>query len=712
MLQAHANNIRSRLRLTASALAVATATLGFAVGANAADVTVASGGTYSLYDGTGNTYVVPSGTTAEMTSGTASDASYAALTWPWPILSANSTCLYSGCYTGANKISVGSGGTLIIPNPWYWMELDSMITSYGTVEFQPGSGTGIIGTNYLYGDVVLTDNAGVHFGESWIISNNIFGTDTDFIMGKSTSLYFYEPHTIVNTVNTFSSTDSTAYVYFNNGTMIVNGQNTATSAFYGKIDIQAGATFTVGDESHSSAVFGDPTGSTAVVNVNHSGGTAGVLDGFGTLYGSVNNDGKVMGGSAGVAGTLKIGGNYTQSSTGELVVNVTQSGASKLAVTGSATLDGSLVVNVSGGTYSNAVYTILSASSISGDFSQISVTGNTNDAIVGVASDSTSYYAVVENASSAQTFGHQVTANRHNVAEFTRALYDQIELNSPASGAPAPASDNVDIWLAPVGGIENVGRDGIGYNNDTVGVIGGVEYRTPWQNAVIGLGVSYLNGSLDSKDNSSADSDTFNVAAYGGADVLNARVDGAVFYSGYSTTLKRDIGGSYGKANSSSDGWSWGATLQISKSLFDDLITPYVRGLYAKVHLDDATETGGDSFNLHYGAINENTFVGDVGVRVHILKPSAEQKSKLEVTFAVEHDFSDRGEQVTGSFASITSSSTFEYNWKGDTENALLAGIDFSHQFTDKLDAFVRLDSQLSLHKRAGALSAGVRYHF
>ncbi len=711
MLQVQANNIRSRLRLTASALVIAAVATVTAAGAG--DVAVTSGGVYDMYNSTGTNFVVGSGITADLYPNygpfAAGDAQ---LVWPWPILwngtpasQWNSLCLYDGgnCWTSAS-ITVASGGTLKIDNDWGWMELQDMIDSSGTVEFIKGNGTGILGTNHFRGDVILDAGTSVNWGEAWIYSSNYFGTATNFVMGANTAMTFNEPHTVVNVINTISSADNTAAITFNNGAMTVNGQNTALSAYYGVVNVHAGASFTVGDASHSTAVFGDPTGSTAVINISQSTGLLGMLSGYGSIYGNVNNGGMVEpGGTGGTAGTLRIHGNYTQASNGVLLADVSPDGVSNVVVSGNATLDGSLILKVEDGDYGAAgLYNVLTASTVTGTFSNISVQGSA--AFVGAIHTSSGYQAAVQRASSAQTFGHLVLSNRYNITEFNRSLYDQIELFSSND-------KGVYAWLAPLGSLENIERGGVGYENTSYGVTGGVERRLPWHNAVIGVAASYLAGSMDVKgEDTTADSNTFNAALYGGADLLYARVDGTVFFNGYDATIKRDVG-SFGTAESSPEGWAWGASFQISRSLFNDRVTPYLRGILARVHQNDASETGAGVFALQYDPMNVNTVVGDVGLRLHMIKPTQALNTNLDVVLAVEHDFSDKGVMVNGSFATISGSSV-SYIWKGDAENALLAGVDFSDQISDHLDLFARLNTRFSIYKTAGDLSVGARYRF
>lgn len=142
------------------------------------------------------------------------------------------------------------------------------------------------------------------------------------------------------------------------GTLILNGANT----YSGSTTISAG-TLEVGDASH---VHASVAGTVAV----QSGGA---LLGHGIIGGNVSNAGTVMpGGSVGV---LTVNGNYTQNASGTLNIEITPNttpgtGFSQLQVDGSASLDGTLAVQVDPGTYlANSEYDLVQAGSgVSGTF--------------------------------------------------------------------------------------------------------------------------------------------------------------------------------------------------------------------------------------------------------------------------------------------------------------------------------------------------------
>lgn len=716
MLHYSAKDMRSQLRLTVSALAIAAAGFGFSVGADAETITLSSSNSPVTIDsGAGDTVVVKSGSAAYLTASYNSIPSgYQGLVWNSSAnFSGTSTCSYSGsgCETASDVIQVEKGATLYLDNPWWWQVYESMFDVSGDIIIAHGS-TNIVGSNTFDGNITLEDNASVNFGVSWAYATNLLGTSTNIIMGSGTSIYFYEPHTVTNTISTISSSDSTAALYFYNGTMVVDGINTTSSAYYGSVAINAGATFMVGDSSHSTAVFGDPTGSATKITISQSGGSMGVLSGFGTIYGSVTNDGIVRPGTTGTAGTLTIHGNYTQSSTGELSVQVTPTGASKLVVSGAATLDGTLVVNVASGTYSNAVYQIVSAGSASGSFSSVSYVGSDTSAIIGLEQTTTGYSLVTEKASAAQSFGHAVSSNRSLVASFTRTLYDQIEANLPAAGGTAAAADGeIRVWAAPFGRIDDVGKDDAGYDVQYGGLVGGGEYHFPAMNAVVGGAFSYAHGSMKVKtEDSHSSSNSFNLAVYGGADLELGRVDAVVFYNLYDVSMKRNMG-DYGTAKSSPSGWSYGGSFQISQNIFDNLLSPYIRSTYSRNHIDGVTENGADEFALNYAAINQNAFVGDIGFKIHAMTPTPELKAKLEFTVGVAHDFSTTKETVVGQFANIDGSS-FTYSWRGNNANSLLVGAEFADEVVAGIEVYGRLNGQFTANERAVELSVGGRYRF
>jgi hypothetical protein len=726
MFHIHTNNVRSRLRLAASAIAVAAGLVGVSGIANATTTTLANDGSiYDLDASTDTAVIVPSGTEAVVVQswGTWFLGTRPGLVTGTGGISSTSSCVASwACTANAPVITVESGGTLRVAGyqsyytgfgAGYIFQSAVQATGDVIIEGEANQSWGqpavtFLGSNSFLGNLTLYDGAIVNLGWNWSLAQTTFGTNTNIDLQGASSLVIYQDSTAL-TMGGMISAASTATVELGSGTLTVNGANTAASSFAGTLTIDAGSTFIVGDATHSSAVFGDVANQSATITVNSTTSSIGVLKGYGTIYGNVTNNGIVKpGGTTGTLGTLTINGSYTQSSSGQLIVEVSPTGASSLVVNGAATLDGSLVINLDSGTYGNAVYNVFSATSISGSLTP-STTGNVSGAIVGLQETTTGYNLVTEKASAAQTFGHVATANRSALYQFSRSLYDIIAFGAPA-GSAAVSGGKVDVWVAPIGEIENVGRDGVGYEQKSYGLSLGAEHRFAWHNAALGGAFSYRAGNMDTKNETTTTSTNgYDMAVYGGADVQNARIDGMFFYNINDATSKR-LMTTYGTAATDEKGWAWGASVQLSRNLFNDLVTPYLRGTFARVHQDGATESGTDTFDLAYNAINENTFAGDAGVRIHVLRPQEGRKIKLDVDLAVRHDFSDPGEITTGGFATLDGSS-FTYKWKGDSANALLVGLSVSDTIIDKLEIFGRLNGSFSLYRRAGEISFGAKYH-
>jgi autotransporter-associated beta strand protein len=140
------------------------------------------------------------------------------------------------------------------------------------------------------------------------------------------------------------------------GTLTLDGANTYTGG-----TTVSGGTLIVGDASTPGASISG----NATVN---PGGT---LGGYGTILGSLANNGIARPG--GSIGTLTVNGNYTQGPGGTLTIELSPTAASQLRVGGAATLAGTLQLVFDTGVYSSGtLYKILTASSVNGQFANVS----------------------------------------------------------------------------------------------------------------------------------------------------------------------------------------------------------------------------------------------------------------------------------------------------------------------------------------------------
>jgi hypothetical protein len=695
--------------LSASVLAIAAASP-----ALAQTTVLTPGQNYDLNTATDSVVEVPTGMTAYYNSGVG---------WALPggvtlinyttYMSSESSAVFNWwdgcCRFNAPVITVDSGATLhfvgqtSVPYDWYsgGTNLQSMINATGDVVFEKigaGNELEIVGNNKFLGNVTLLDGAVVQIGWDWssINATSTFGPNTHFDL-QGASIFTLNPSGTGIFSGTMASSSAASFV-LKSGALAMNGQS---NAFDGTVTINSGATFIVGDSTHSSAAFGNAA-KTAIINVSS---TTASLSGYGTINGIVTNHGIVTaGGTSGVNGNLTINGSYTQVSTGQLYTAFSPSGVSGLIVNGNTSLAGELIISIGQGTYGNAVYPLVTVNNgtFSGSFTTVSTNGNVAGALVGVAKTSNGYSIVTQKGSAAQVFGHLVYADRTALTNFVGSLYDVMAI-TPATGA------KLDSWVTPIGEIENLGRDGQGYDQKTYGISMGTMHRFERHGGVVGVAFSYRHGNMTVKnDPATASTNGYDFAVYGGADVNALRFEGNAFYNLYDAATKRPMG-AYGTSSADQNGYAFGASGQISHDMFASRLSPYVRGMYARVHLEAAAETGSDYYNLRHAGISVNTFAVDLGMKVHLLRAQPDRRFKLDADVAWRYDLSDPGETVVGGFVSVPDSSSVAF-WKGDSKNALRVGLNAAGQITDKLEIYSRLDGTVTSYRRAGELSLGIKY--
>jgi hypothetical protein len=743
--------IRSRLGVTVSALALA-AVCG--AGANAATYQTTTGfQTVTINQAFANQY-----STFEVTSGTKAVivASWAQQTWAVgqntavtlssPGGAANISTLKpcqngslaynsSSCLGGAPTIQVDKGGTLVVGGIQTNASMiggngfENAIHADGDVVIEyagPTQSWGtptqqFVGTNVFLGNLILSDSPVLSpnqvtatLGLSWAAAPTQFGPNTNVILGKNTLLAIYQAAGTPLVMG--GSLQGTGTLTLGAGTLVINGANTAATPFQGTLTINPGNTLVIGDASHPGAVFGDPGNpSTQTLTIKGTAAGAAILEGYGTIAANVvNAAGKIIpGGTVGTPGALTVQ-NYSQDATGTLKVQVSPAGSSELHVLGNAAINGSLVLSISAGNYGMQTFDLLKVDgTMTGKFSNIAVESTAGNAVAaGVLTSAHGYQVITEvvqgkNTTRPVVTGHLVDTNRLNNTYFVGSLYDQIAMDSPRASQQIGA--NKYVWIEGFGRHSSVSRNDVGYHTTTEGMTAGAEYRTE-SNKVVGLAVSYSASDLAAKGTSTADISTWHVAAYGGADLQYFRLDGVLFYNGYSSDSKRDFGSS-GVAKVSPDGFAYGASVQAGLPLFRGLVTPYLRGIISRQHLDGGVENGVSLLNLRYNAINGDYFVGDVGFKIDPLHASPESKTKVLVTVALEHDFSALGEKVDGMFP-VSDGLPWSSYWRGDSENTAVLGLDVARQITDKLEISGRINGRMSLFQTSGELALNAKYHF
>jgi autotransporter-associated beta strand protein len=163
--------------------------------------------------------------------------------------------------------------------------------------------------------------------------------------------------------------------------MIIN--NPITVAYDPTFNVAPSTTTTISSVIADGGVAGDVVveggGTLALTNVNTytgpttiASGSTLTLSGSGSIANSssVTNNGTFN--VRGASGNVALGGTLTQTSTGNLLMNISPVSNQKILVTGAASLAGGLALNASAGSYTTGKYTLITASGVTGTFGTFS----------------------------------------------------------------------------------------------------------------------------------------------------------------------------------------------------------------------------------------------------------------------------------------------------------------------------------------------------
>jgi outer membrane autotransporter protein len=261
-------------------------------------------------------------------------------------------------------------------------------------------------------------------------------------------------------------------------------------------------------------------------------------------------------------GTLTINGDLTFNPDSIYEVELSPADSDRTTVSGLATLNGSVHIVSEPGAYAPGVlYTILSAGSLSGSFTELSSTfasstflapeltydttnvyfslaraatfasvGQTaNQIATGAAADTLGYdNAVIQNivwgtADQARIAYDALSGEIHASAatvlvEDSRYLRDAITGRARQSYGEAPASASLSAWAEPIGARGNRDSDGnaAALSQSTAGLFGGFDatFGSAWR---LGVAGGYTRTWFDAADRgSSGSSDNYHLALYGG----------------------------------------------------------------------------------------------------------------------------------------------------------------------------------------------------
>jgi len=405
-----------------------------------------------------------------------------------------------------------------------------------------------------------------------------------------------------------------------NGALIKQGTGTLTlngvsSSFSGSTTV-AGGTLAVGDAANASAVLGG--------NVLVS--ALGTLRGHGMVSGNISSSGVVAPG--GSIGTLSVGGNYTQGSTGTLAIEVSPTDASQLRVGGAAALGGSLAIVFDPGTYAARRYTVLSAGSgVTGRFVNVSMA--TAGANLGTLQTSVDYGTNAVDLLLAEATGPSTPGSPTVVAPTKTSIYTALGTTAllQAQGAnsallgrlsgpqDAPGGSN-DVWVTASGSSTKVGGTGNvpGFLTHAYGFLAGAEGRLGA--ATVGAAGGYTHTTLgEDTTGASGAIDTLRVALYGAQPMGAVNLSATVGYGLDFFSQKRPFG-SVGTAEGDHLAHEFTAATQASLPMEAGGIrlAPHVGLQYAYVRGSGFGENGANGQNLQVGPDSARSLQPYVGV--------------------------------------------------------------------------------------------------
>ncbi len=359
------------------------------------------------------------------------------------------------------------------------------------------------------------------------------------------------------------------------GTLVLNAANTYT----GNTRVAAGV-LVAGDAAHLGAVIPGEV-------VVDSGAT---LKGYGKVLGAVTNNGTLEpGGSVGTLGA----GSYEQGSGGTLRIDVEPSRTSSLAVTGAASLGGTLNFAFVPGSYTWQASTVLTASSISGRFSNVMSSNMPAGLLYGVGYSSHEVIFAMQSVKSGQIYSEIISTAIEDAHQLGNVLVNHERQETCGECGP------VAVWAQTSVGSES--RDGMAMAENAgahwVGATIGADYVFR-EFGSIGVAMSYKYETISlSQRWGEAQTNRVAFAITGAAPLFNGWLDIAVFHALRSTTTHRDLV-AYGATGGHPDGSSTGGTVQFRRVLVGGDIVPYAIMSAAHVNRDAAAEVGARFLNL------------------------------------------------------------------------------------------------------------------
>ena len=445
---------------------------------------------------------------------------------------------------------------------------------------------------------------------------------------------------------------------------------TLTTATTSPVDVQAGSFF-----------FSNGIGATTV----SSGAT---LGGTGTVIGLLTNNGTVSPGNS--PGTINVTGNYTQSSTGKLLIEIASASSfDHLVVTGTASLAGALQVNTLGG-YNplGQTFTFLNAAGgVSGTFDTFSTSLTGNAAIKALVTYAPTSASVAFSQLPFAGFG--ITPNQiavGNAAQASPALTTALDAVPTAGQFPAALNalspQDYQIWsdLAfasatalsdqllrsgrlPTGSddyyFEGGQRRGrarsdldLGSSKYTAssGLVGGnraVDASTT-VGAYFGFGKTIATLGSGGGSSTTVKNKTLGVRAAWTSGPMFAEAMLAYGMDTYDSTRAVSLPGTSTVASSFTRGHQWTTGMTVGQEMkYSNLsVSPFAGLLLSRWQANSFTETGAGAFNATLGNESAHSLRSQLGVEARYTLG----KLQPHVRAAWLHEFADHSRTMPASF--------------------------------------------------------------
>lgn len=500
--------------------------------------------------------------------------------------------------------------------------------------------------------------------------------------------------------------------------LILNGVSTYT----GNTTVNNG-TLQIGDESHTSAQI---TSNVTVAN----GAT---LSGHGSVFGNlVNNGGTVRPG--GSVGTLTVTGNYTQDANSTLAITLSPTAASRLSVTGTATINGTITIGFETGVYSPATYTIISASAITGSNLVLAeqIPASTTDELeLAITKGDTAYTLILRDPNAAPTNAGGITVTSSTQINAGHNAGDTIfgHLGDTGSGNQTPSANltlanafaNTDLgentsglnrlmeampdvvkayggWFKAHGNLGSVNNDGLtpGFDAQTGGFMFGAD-RALSKDVLLGAAGGYEHTTFTTHSGVANDGHTNTVrfALYGRKTLDNAiALDAQAGYALHMIESERFVAAAAATATGEHDAHEFSAGAQASKALNAGrfTITPRAGLNFVHVMEDDYTETGAGTSNLTVAEKDTSSlrlFTGLSASTPFMVREGFHFTPEARVKYSYEAIDDSRNAQVT------MTGTGFTIQGLRPTRHTLSLGTGFTTKIVDELEAFGSYDVNL-----------------